>query len=265
MNKINAIYVSLLALIISVACAAMCMTKCNKAAPVAETSAPAAAPAAPAAPVAAMDVETIRTVLNNNPEIVFNAMQAYQIKQEEERQKAAAIKIKQNIKEITDYEGAAVVGNPNGSVTLVEFFDFSCGYCHRLYPALKNIVAKNSDVRLVLRELTFLGPVSDYAAKAALAAKEQGKYQELWSAMMENDGALSEAKIDELAAAAGIDVAKMKADMNSAKVTKTIQDTADLANSIEIRGVPTMILDGQILQTLDEGEIQRRIDAMKNK
>ncbi len=261
MNKINAIYVSLLALIISVACAAMCLTKCNKAAPVAET----AAPVAPVAPAASMDVETIKTVLNNNPEIVFNAMQAYQIKQEEERQKAAAIKIKQNIKEITDYEGAAVVGNPNGSVTLVEFFDFSCGYCHRLYPALKNIVAKNNDVRLVLRELTFLGPVSDYAAKAALAAKEQGKYQELWSAMMENDGALSEAKIDELAAAAGIDVAKMKADMNSEKVNKTIQDTADLANSIEIRGVPTMILDGQILQTLDEGEIQRRIDAMKNK
>lgn len=261
MNKINAIYVSLLALIISVACAAMCMTKCNKAAPVAET----AAPVASTAPAASMDVETIKTVLNNNPEIVFNAMQAYQIKQEEERQKAAAIKIKQNIKEITEYEGAAVIGNPNGSVTLVEFFDFSCGYCHRLYPALKNIVAKNNDVRLVLRELTFLGPVSDYAAKAALAAKEQGKYQELWSAMMENDGALSEAKIDELAAAAGIDVAKMKADMNSAKVAKTIQDTADLANSIEIRGVPTMILDGQILQTLDEGEIQRRIDAMKNK
>lgn len=259
MNKINAIYVSLLALIISVACAAVCMTKCNKAAPVAETAAPAAAP------VVSADVETIRTVLNNNPEIVFDAMQRYQIQQEEARQKAAAEKIKQNIKEITEYEGAAVIGNPNGSITIVEFFDFSCGFCHRLYPALKNIVAKNNDVRLVLRELTFLGPVSDYAAKAALAAKEQGKYQELWSAMMENDGVLSEAKIDELAANAGIDVAKMKADMNSAKVLKTIQDTADLANTIEIRGVPTMILDGQILQTLDEGEIQRRIDAMKNK
>ncbi len=260
MNKINAIYVSLLALIISVACAAVCMTKCNKAAPVAET----AAPAAPVAAAASTDVETIKSVLNSNPEIVFEAMQRYQIQQEEERQKAAAEKIKQNIKEITEYEGAAVVGNPNGSITLVEFFDFSCGFCHRLYPALKNIVAKNNDVRLVLRELTFLGPVSDYAAKAALAAKEQGKYQELWSAMMENDGALSEEKIDELAANAGIDVAKMKADMNSAKVLKTIQDTADLANTIEIRGVPTMILDGQILQTLDEAEIQRRIDAMKN-
>ena len=260
MNKINAIYVSLLALIISVACAAVCMTKCNKAAPVAET----AAPAAPVAAAASTDVETIKSVLNSNPEIVFEAMQRYQIQQEEERQKAAAEKIKQNIKEITEYEGAAVVGNPNGSITLVEFFDFSCGFCHRLYPALKNIVAKNNDVRLVLRELTFLGPVSDYAAKAALAAKEQGKYQELWSAMMENDGALSEEKIDELAANAGIDVAKMKADMNSAKVLKTIQDTADLANAIDIRGVPTMILDGQILQTLDEAEIQRRIDAMKN-
>ena len=88
MNKINAIYVSLLALIISVACAAVCMTKCNKAAPVAETAAPAAAP------VVSADVETIRTVLNNNPEIVFDAMQRYQIQQEEARQKAAAEKPK---------------------------------------------------------------------------------------------------------------------------------------------------------------------------
>ena len=85
MNKINAIYVSLLALIISVACAVMCMTKCNKAAPVAETSAPAAS----TAPVVSMDVEAIKTVLNDNPEIVFNAMQAYQVKQEEERQEFA--------------------------------------------------------------------------------------------------------------------------------------------------------------------------------
>lgn len=248
MNKINAIYVSVLALIISVACAVMCMTKCNKAQSV----------AAPAP-----DAEMVKTVLQNQPEIVFEAMQTYQQKQEEIRQKAAAERIKQRIKDITHYDGAVVLGNPNGSVTLVEFFDYSCGYCHRLYPALKNIIAKNNNVRLVLRELTFLGPVSDYAAKAALAAKEQGKYQELWSAMMENEGALSEDKIDELAANAGIDVAKMKTDMNSAKVQKTLDDTQELASSIEIRGVPTMVLGGQILQTLDEAEIQKRIDSLK--
>ena len=243
--KNSSLYISLVALVASIAAVIMSLGASKTVAPQQQ----------------GMSVEE---TLNNNPEIIINAMQKYEQKMREQALAEAQKMLTDNIDAINNDPNSPIIGNPNGEITLVEFFDFSCGFCHRLYPALKNIVAKNNDVRLVLRELTFLGPVSDYAAKAALAAKEQGKYQELWSAMMENDGALSEEKIDELAANAGIDVAKMKADMNSAKVLKTIQDTADLANTIEIRGVPTMILDGQILQTLDEAEIQRRIDAMKN-
>ena len=258
MNKINAIYVSLLALVISVACAAMCMMKCDKAAMAPEGQA--------GAPVAStVDVESVSAVLNSNPEIIAQAMQRYQAKMEEERQQAASKKVQENLKEITNYAGAGVIGNPDGKITLVEFFDYSCGYCHRLYPALKNIVAKNPDVRLVLRELTFLGPVSETAAKAALAAKSQGKYQELWTAMMENDGQLTEERIYELAGNIGINVEQMKADMASANVAKVLKDTSDLAGKIEIHGVPTMVLDGKILQTLDEAEIQSKIDAIRSK
>lgn len=259
MNKINAIYVSLLALIISVACAAVCMTKCNKAAPVAET----AAPAAPVAAAASTDVETIKSVLNSNPEIVFEAMQRYQIQQEEERQKAAAEKIKQNIKEITEYEGAAVVGNPNGSITLVEFFDFSCGFCHRLYPALKNIIAKNPDVKVMVKSLAFVSPTSQYAAKAALAAGEQGKYAEMYSALFEMEGEMTEASIDAAAAGLGLDMEKYKADLNSAKVEAAMSGFSDLAGKIQVNGVPALVLNGEMLQTIDENVIQDKINEIK--
>lgn len=260
MNKMNAIYVSVLALIVAVVALVMCLMCCYGQKPAAEVATPAVE-----ASSNVNSLEAVKEVLNNNPEIVMQAMQKYEQNAREEAQKAAQEMIAKNIKEITNNPDSAVVGNPNGKITLVEFFDYSCGYCHRLYPALKNILAKNSDVRLVLRELTFVSPVSKYAAKAALAAKEQGKYQELWAAMMENDGQLTEARIDELAANAGINVEQMKVDMESAKVNKILDDTAALAGKIQINGVPSMVLDGKSLQTLDEEVIQNAInEARKN-
>ena len=259
MNKINAIYVSLLALIISVACAAVCMTKCNKAAPVAET----AAPAAPVAAAASTDVETIKSVLNSNPEIVFEAMQRYQIQQEEERQKAAAEKIKQNIKEITEYEGAAVVGNPNGSITLVEFFDFSCGFCHRLFPELNEVMANNKDVKFVFKPMAFVAPYSDLAARAALAADKQGKFVEMHNALFTVEGPLDEAKVKELAEKIGLDADKLLADAESEEVKAIMAANDNLAGNIQVGGVPTLILNGELLQTIDGDTIQSRIDELK--
>lgn len=254
MNKINAIYVSVLALIVAAAALIMCIVCCNKKVPVT---------VATEAPAAAANVEDIKMVLDNNPEIVVQAMQKYEQKAREEAQKAAQAMVGKYMNEIVNYPGSAVIGNPNGKVTLVEFFDYSCGYCHRLYPTIKSLIAKNPDLRVVLKELTFVSPVSKVAAKAALAAKEQGKYAELWSAMMTNDGQLTEEKIYELAAGAGINVEQLKADMNSAKVNKTLEDTAALAGNIQINGVPSLVVDGQMLQTLDENVIQERIDAAK--
>ena len=144
MSKINAVYVSLLALLVAVVALVMCIVCCaNKSNNVEET-------------------------LNNNPEMIINAMQKYEAMQRENAMKAAEEALAQSADALYNNAADGVVGNPEGTVTLVEFFDFSCGYCHRIYPVLKNIVAKNADLKLVVKPLAFLSPMSQYAAKAAL-------------------------------------------------------------------------------------------------
>lgn len=181
----------------------------------------------------------------------------------DEAMKQAQALIQDNMDEIVNAEGVGVIGNPEGTVTVVEFFDFSCHFCHRLYPALMSVVANNPDVKVVLREMTFLAPVSEYAARASLAAGEQGKYAEVYSALMESEGSLTEAKVDELAVKAGVDLEKMKADMNSEKISNLLKSTSELAQKLQINGVPTLIINGQIVQTLDEKVIQDQINQAK--
>lgn len=174
MSKLNSVAVSVVALIVAVAALVMSLLNCNK-----------------------KSVDVAET-LNNNPEIIINAMQNYEQKMRENALAQAQQLIDDNIEAINNNPDSPVVGNKEGTVTVVEFFDFSCGYCHRLYPTLKNIIAKNPNVKVVLKELSFVSPTSAYAAKAALAANNQGKYAEVLDALMTSNGALTEAKVDEI-------------------------------------------------------------------
>ncbi len=239
MNKINAVYTSLAALVVAVIALVMCLVCCNK------------------------KSANVEEVLNEKPELVINAMQNYEQKMREDAQKKAQQMIEENSEALNNNPNDGVIANPDGKIVLVEFFDFSCGYCHRIYPAIKAIAAKNPDVKVVAKSLTFVSPVSSYAAKAALAAKNQGKYAEMYTAMFENKGPLTEAKIDELAVANGLDLEKLKADMNSDLVKNTLNETSELAGKIQVNGVPTLVLNGKVVQTLDEAVIQKEIDAAK--
>ncbi len=239
MNKINAVYTSLAALVVAVIALVMCLICCNK------------------------KSANVEEVLNEKPELVINAMQNYEQKMREDAQKKAQQMIEENSEALNNNPNDGVIANPDGKIVLVEFFDFSCGYCHRIYPAIKAIAAKNPDVKVVAKSLTFVSPVSSYAAKAALAAKNQGKYAEMYTAMFENKGPLTEAKIDELAVANGLDLEKLKADMNSDLVKNTLNETSELAGKIQVNGVPTLVLNGKVVQTLDEAVIQKEIDAAK--
>ncbi len=241
MNKINAVYVSLLALVIALAALVMCIVCCSKGG----------------------EAGNVESVLKAKPGIVVEALQAYENQVREEAQKKAQELIQNNIEKLNNNANDGVLGNPNGNIVLVEFFDFSCGYCHRVYPVIKNLIAKNGDLKVVAKPLAFLSPVSAYAAKAAVAAKEQGKFAEVFSALFENQGQLTEAKVDEIAVLAGADLAQLKTDMNSEKVQNVLAETNDLARELQVNGVPTLILNGQMIQTLDEEILQNAIDALK--
>ncbi len=240
MNKNSAVYISIVALVVAIAALVACLVCCQRTKPV-----------------------NVEEALMNNPEMIINALKAQEQKAREEALKKAQALIEENMDALVNGEGLGVMGNPEGEVTIVEFFDFSCHFCHRLYPVLMSVVANNPDVKVVLREMTFLSPVSEYGARAALAAGEQGKYAEVYAALMENDGPLTEAKVDELVVKAGVDLEKMKADMNADKVNNALRATSELAQKLQINAVPTMIINGQIVQTLSESVIQEQVEQAR--
>ncbi|MCQ2740631.1 MAG: DsbA family protein [Alphaproteobacteria bacterium] len=240
MKKINAVYVSLAAFVLSAVALLWCIFGCcgNKTA-------------------------NVEKVLMEKPEIVMDALRAYETKQQENALKAVEEKIKTRADELYNRADDGVIANPDGKIVLVEFFDFSCGYCHRLYPALKEVIAKNPDVRVVAKPMAFLSPTSKYAASVALAAREQGKFAEAYKAMFEAEGRLDNAKVDEIVASLGLNVDQLKKDMDSEKVKNTLSSVSALASDLQVTGVPTLILNNKILQTLDASVIQEAIDAAK--
>ena len=238
MNKNGSLYISLVALVASIAALALSLRGGSN------------------------STVSVEETLKNNPKLVVEAMQNYEQIAREEALASAQKMLDDNIDAINNDPNTPVIGNPDGEIVLVEFFDFSCGYCHRLYPALKNIIAKNPNVKVLAKSLSFVSPVSGYAAKAALAAGEQGKYAEMYMALFEAKGPMTEESVDAAAQSLGLDMAKYKEDMNSAKINNIMASFSELAGKIQVNGVPTMILNGKLLQTIDENEIQRRINEL---
>lgn len=210
-------------------------------------------------------VALVESALKSNPKLVIQAMQDYERLAQEEALAATQKYLDENIEAINNDPNTPVIGNPNGTITLVEYFDFACSYCHRVYPAIKNIIAKNPDVKVLGKTLAFVSASSDYAGRAALAANEQGKYTEMYTALFEMKEGLSEEGINATAQNIGLDMEKFNADVNSEKVKNIMKSFNELAAKIQVNGVPTLILNGKIIQTIDENEIQRRIDEVKSK
>ena len=238
--------VSFLALAVSAGVAGVVATKCNKqVVPTAVT-------------VSESDVAAI---LENNPQIVITALQRYEQQQREAEEKAAAKLFLENIEELHNDANTPYVGPKDAKVVLVEFFDFNCGYCKRIANTMESVVKNNPDIKVVFKPMTFLG--SKPIALAAIAANEQGKFLEVYKAFLTNPARLDEAKINEIVEKAGLDMEKFKADVASDKVKQTVEAVAQLGNKVQVRGVPTLVLNGKKLNTIDLDGIQAAIDAAK--
>jgi protein-disulfide isomerase len=210
-----------------------------------------AADATPAVPDAQrQQIESvIRDYLERNPEVVQKALQSLQQREAEAQQKRQREAIAAHSKELYDDASSPVAGNPKGTITLVEFFDYSCPHCKHSEPAVKSVLEQegaNGALRVVYKEFPILGPGSIYAARAALAADKQGKYAALHRALMESD-AIDEASVQAIAKQAGLDVARLLKDMDSPEVAQAIEGNARLAAELEIQGTPAFIIGGQLL------------------
>lgn len=135
-----------------------------------------------------------------------------------------------------------VAGNPNGKITLVEFFDFRCPHCDRMEPIVNALIASNPDLRVIYKNFPILGSKSLFASQAALAAVSQGKYLAFHSALMEHGNQLNESEVFSLAKSVGIDVPRLKADINNEKIDYHIDANVKLGRSLGIIGTPAFFI-----------------------
>lgn len=193
------------------------------------------------------DVENIvREFIINNPEVILDSVEAYgnaqQASRNEDRQKA----VEEHLDWLEKNDSLPVAGNPKGDVTIVEFFDYNCGYCKRALTDVMTIIEEDKDVRLVFIEMPILGRTSELAARWAMAAKEQGQYLEYHIALMKHNGPLTEGALESIAENVGLDIAKMKKDADSSAVSAMIDEKTSKASQIGITGTPAFVIGGQL-------------------
>lgn len=184
----------------------------------------------------------VRDYLLRNPEILLEAMQVLEQRETaaaEERRQAAIGDLEPTL---TASPLTPVFGAENGDVVIIEFFDYQCGYCKRLFPGLRSTMEEDADLKVVFVEFPILGPASLVAARAALAASKQDLYFEYHVALMEHQGRLSEEVIFQQAEAVGLDIDQLKADMQGDDISQYLQMTRALADSLGIRGTPSMVI-----------------------
>lgn len=180
--------------------------------------------------------------LRSKPELIIESVELYRKKQEEQQAATAVESIKKNF-EFLAAADAPSIGNPKGDVTVIEFFDYNCGYCKRAVPDIQAAVKNDPNVRFVFHEMPILSDSSMTAARWALAAHKQGKYFEFHMALMNHNGEKDEASLEKLATDTGLDAAKMKADANLPETAATIEKSMAAAREIGIQGTPGFIIN----------------------
>jgi protein-disulfide isomerase len=208
----------------------------------------------------------VRDYLKNHPEILVDAIQAAEDKIKADAKEKAAAALATHRQEVFNDPQSPIAGNPRGDVTLVEFFDYRCPYCKQVEPSLERLIGDDPQLKFVFKEFPVLGPDSETAARVALAAKKQGKYDEFHRAMMKINGHIDEAVIFKVAAASGLDVDRARQDMRSPEVDKELKSNRDLGKSLDLDGTPSFIVGNTIVPgAISANELKQLIAETRGK
>ncbi len=191
--------------------------------------------------------DIVRDYLLAHPEVLLEAMQRLEEKERLAKVEAQRAAIAANLEALKRDPDSPVIGNPDGDVTLVEFFDYRCPYCRKVTADLMDAVEKDGGIRLVFKEFPILGPDSMVAARAALAAAQQDRYRDFHLALMTVPGQLDEPRILALASDLGLDVDRLREDMGSEGVERQIRANHQLGRALQINGTPAFIVGNEIV------------------
>jgi len=208
--------------------------------------------------------ELVYEAILENPQIIMDAVAILQ-QREDQAAAAAARSVLNDQRQLLENDpNAPVLGNPDGDVTVVEFFDYNCPFCKRAMPEVQALLDADPNVKVVYREWPVLGEGSVYAARAALAAREQGKYEEFHWALMGAKGRLEEARVLKIAADTGLDLDRLKADMNAPAVEEHIAASMQLAQALGFNGTPSFVIgDALVPGLVDFEQLQQYVDESR--
>ncbi len=186
--------------------------------------------------------EIIHDYLIKNPEVMIDVQNALDAKIEKEHSEKLKTYLSANAKAIYRNPDSPVAGDPNGDITVVEFFDYNCGYCKRGMPEVQKLIETDKRVRFVFKELPILSKGSEEASRVALAAKRQGKYWEMHQALMALKGQANEASALKVAEGLGLDMTKLKADIAGNDVKAELESMKAIAKDMGINGTPHFLV-----------------------
>jgi protein-disulfide isomerase len=190
---------------------------------------------------------TIERYIRAHPEVIEQSLQGLLAKREAElrdRQKTALATKQQ---ELVHDPTSPVSGNPKGEITLVEFYDYRCGFCKKAASAVTELQKVDPRVRVVYKDLPILGEPSELAAKAALASQAQGKHQAFHEALLASHADMSKDAILKIAVKVGLDTKRLEADMANPKWQAVINKNRALAHELGISGTPGFIVGNELV------------------
>ena len=209
----------------------------------------------------------VRQYLLDNPEVILEALDVLQSRKAVAEQQADVDMVQANAPAIFEDAASWVGGNPQGSVTIVEFMDYRCGYCRKAYTEIEDLVKNDGDIRFVVKEFPILGDDSLISAKFAIAMRMvhgDAAYKAAHDALIALRGSPDVATLGRLAADLGYEAAEVMAKMESPEVSAVIQANRDLAGALNITGTPTFVIDTTMLRGyLPQADMQKIVDQAR--
>jgi len=204
----------------------------------------------------------VHAYLMAHPEVIREAAQKLQENEQAEAAKASTAAIGKFRNQL-ERDPRDIVINPNGKVTVVEFFDYRCGYCKLAAPEVVKLVQQNPDIRFVFKEFPIFGDVSDTAAKVALTPAAKAKGLDLYQSWM-SEKALDDTLLDKDLKAAGLDPAQLRKASADPGIERQILDTRALATSLKIEGTPAFIVGDTMIPGADIPALRAAITVAKD-
>lgn len=212
--------------------------------------------------------DIVKNYLIAHPEVIQDAQAALDKRQQEAEAQKARTAIKQDSATLFNSQHQVVLGNPNGKVTMVEFFDYNCPHCKDAVPDMLNLLKTDHNLKFVLKEFPILAQGSVDAAHVAVAVRMQdptgAKYLAFHQKLFSSRGMVDEARALAAAKEAGCDMARIGKDMNSPEVQTTIDEDMKLADAIGVDGTPSYVIGDQlIVGAIGFDKLQQKIAALE--